>query len=331
MLTLNDSEKNTLIGYIVEGSKKTALMWHPVKKEELRMDADFTEYFESKKFRNRYELTRKQQLELVEFIYQDETPDDVALRKKFYKIRSDIEASLYTELRLDSDQSFEPLLYPHDKKVWPGTGMINGASQSGKTHWVINNYIKANLDGKASQRRRFLYLSAEANSDKSLAPLKRAKYRERIEFVDLSEQTLKDLEVSPQEFWDKNVLPKIEGMPTGSVIIGDDYMDSVVPHQMRKWTDRALRTYRHRGVGALLLQHSLKNGIFSSQAHNSVKFFLLFPRSAKHKIRDWLQKDIGLSRKEADMLDEFAQSGRWMIVNVHTPNFMANDKMVKLF
>ena len=339
MLTLKQDPENQQIGVIWDGKKKKPVYWHPRKNEALREDVDFNDWLESRKFRIKYKLTAAQQSQIIDHLVDDTAPEGSSLRNTFYTIRSDLENRLYTEINLTgSDSVFVPRWYPEDKKAWPGHQFVAGSSGAGKTGTMVWSYIKPNLDGPAKFRRRFLYLSAEANVDKTLKGLKKKKYADWIRFIDLSSESVEkhgvvDVKGDSETYWKEVVKPAIDGMQEGSCIIMDDFQDAAgdLPTRLRRWSNTALRTLRHKGVGVTLLMHSIKSAAFSSQAHNTVKTFILFPRTQKAKIQDWLVKDLGLSMKEARGIQDFADSGRWLFLNVHSPQFMCNEKIIRTF
>ena len=334
MLTFHKNKETVLLGHILEKNKRKPLYWHPKRDDELLIPPDFDSYFASKKFRNKYRLSKPEVEQIVPAIYDDEPLEKGPIKNKFFKIRDDLETSAYTELRLQAGMEFIPQYFAEDKTAWPGTFMVTGASGSGKGYWILNELIKPNLDGPRKNKRKFLYLSAEANVDKTIinSGLKKQKYQNWIQFVDISESGMQSTEYKePQEFFDKYVMPKIKYLPPGSLVILDDYMDSVIPHQLRHFSNKALRTYRHKGIGCLLVLHSIKSGLFSSQSHNSVKGFVLYPRSSFYKIKQWLKDDVNMSPSEIQILNEMKEKARSLYLHVHTPNYIANKRIVKLF
>ena len=334
MLTFSKTPESTLIGHIVEKNSKKPLYWHTKREDQFLIPPDFDDYMRSKKFRNKYKLTATEVEQIIPAIYDDEPIEKAGLKKKFFKVRKDLEDAAYTELRLPSNMEFIPEYYPEDKNEWPGSFMVTAASGAGKDYWILNNLIKPNLDGPRKRKRQFLYLSAEASSDRTIisSGLKKAKYQNHIDFVDISEKGMKNTEYEdPQAFFDKYIMAKVKYLPRGSLIVLSDYMDSIIPHQLRKFANRALRTFRHKGIGCLLVLHSIKSGLFSSQSHNSTKAFVLFPRSSFYKIKDWLSKDVNMSPSEILILDEMREKARSVYLHVHTPNYISNKRIVKLF
>ena len=334
MLTFSKSKEAVLIGNIIEKNKKKQLYWHPKREEELLIPPDFDGYMHSKKFRNKYHLTAKEVALIIPALYEDDPIESGTLKKKFFKVRDDLEESAFTELRLPVNMKFIPQYYPEDKTTWPGSFMVTAASGAGKDYFILNQLIKPNLDGPTRNKRHFLYLSAEANTDKTIiaSGLKKVKYQNWIQFVDISEAGMNVTEhKAPQEFFDKHIMPKIKYLQPGSLVVMSDYMDSAIPHQLRKLSNTALRTFRHKGIGMLLVLHSIKSGLFSSQSHNSVKGFVLFPRSSFYKIKQWLKDDVNMSPHEISILNEMRQKDRSFYLHMHTPNFIANSRIIKLF
>ena len=77
--------------------------------------------------------------------------------------------------------------------------------------------------------------------------------------------------------------------------------------------------------------HRLRHGIWSQQAQSSCRYLTCFPRSNKNKIRDYLNKEIGLTLPESRRaISDFAQHARALTIRLHTPQCLISEKMVRL-
>ena len=91
------------------------------------------------------------------------------------------------------------------------------------------------------------------------------------------------------------------------------------------------RVYRHQSVSLMVILHSIRSGAWSQQAYNSIRYLVLFPRSQKGKITNYLNQDIGLPLREArETVRSFSQTGRHMIVRLHSPECLIGPKLIKI-
>ena len=333
MLTLSNGTEHVEITKIKQSRnrKKQPLYWSPVIKPELRNSIDdLSYYFKNEDFRDRFELSTQQAQDI-----QQALEDDCVCEKfqqKHFKCKRFIHESLNTEMDLSgTDQTFE-FGFPPGSESYGWSTFVCGSSGAGKTHWVMQ-LIKRNLDGPKKDRRHFLYISNEFYIDKTLAPLKADKYRENFSGIDISEHSLTESGKSPQEFFDTEIKVRIDASPRGTIVICDDCPDAhpLVAENMRRLIIKLQRVGRHTGIGLVYLLHSLKSGLWSSTAYSSCRYIVVFPRSMKNKIRDFFEKDLGVTRREAKrQCHDFAQTGRAMICRMHAPSAFINEKLIRL-
>ena len=108
-------------------------------------------------------------------------------------------------------------------------------------------------------------------------------------------------------------------------------MDSCCPDELRRLINRGLRVFRHQSISLMVILHSIRSGAWSQQAYNSIRYLVLFPRSQKGKITNYLNQDIGLPLREArETVRSFAQTGRHMIVRLHSPECLIGPKLIKI-
>jgi hypothetical protein len=195
--------------------------------------------------------------------------------------------------------------------------------------------LKNNLDGPKSDKRHVLWLSAELAIDRTIAPLRdNVKYNEWFTGIDISEKAIEDSQYSsPEEFFEKDVKLRIDTAPEGSIVVADDAQDShpVVAELMRRMMIKLQRVGRHKKIGLMYSLHKLASGQWSSQAYSSCQNIIVFPRSNKNKIRDFLEREIGMTRKEARRaVKDFGQSARALIVRLHAPQLLMSEKLIRL-
>ena len=111
----------------------------------------------------------------------------------------------------------------------------------------------------------------------------------------------------------------------------DDFRDSVFADYMRRYVDRGLRVLRHKGVTVIMILHSLRAGAWSSQAHNSVGYMVVFPRSQRNKLIQYFNSELAIPLKEArEVVRRFALDSRSVILHKHTPECLIGTQLVRL-
>ena len=333
MLTFENGEEHTVISQIKQKrNKKTQpLYWSPIIKPELRNSIDSLDYFfGNEDFRDRFELSHDQASEIKGALEQDSVCEKY--QQKHFKCKRFIHESLNVEMDLSgTDQTFD-FRFPPGGDTYGWSTFCCGNSGAGKTRWCVDLILK-NLNGPSKDKRHFIYVSNEFHIDKTLTPLKKDKYRDYFQGVDISDHSLTESEKTPQEFFETEVKVRIDACPRGTIVICDDCPDAhpVVAEAMRNLIIKLQRVGRHSGVGLIFLLHKLSSGLWSSQAYSSARYIVVFPRSMKNKIRDFLEKDIGITRKEAKRhLLDFSQTGRAMICRMHSPCAFMNEKLIRL-
>jgi hypothetical protein len=295
------------------------------------MSVDSLESFNTEKFRDRFKLSNPQASEIIQHIQKKTTPEG-GLQNKFFKVKKYLEEALFTEMDVSNSNQKIMVDYP-DGDTWACTELVCSGSGAGKT-WFLKEKVKRCLDGKAKNRRDFLWVSNEYLIDSTIDELKKPKYIDNFQGIDISDSAINQSTETqgPQEYFDKIVKPAIDQMPPRSVIIVDDSMDSPIRKQMLFMINRLLRTGRHTKRGLAYILHRIKSGLASQQASSSCRYYVLFPRSQKGKIIDFLS-DLGFTRKEArQQVADFADSrSRHLIVRLHSPTALINEELLRLF
>jgi len=330
MLTLTDHPSNIQIAELIDDKKRTPIYFHPKKNPALQIQVENIAEFNTEEFRERFSITRKQADEIVTHL-QSGTEPEGSLQSIYFKVKTFISNSLYIEMDLRSSESQRiEINFPPGNDTWGELSIVCGASGSGKT-WFIMDKVRRNLDGPKKNRRRFIWISAEFNKDKTLVHLKKDKYRPYFTGIDVSEQSFVMSTLTRQEFFEREVRDVVDQTQPGTVIVFDDPVDSSIAQQLRPFITSMLRTGRHDGIGLLYILHSIRSGSWSSQGQNSIKWFVVFPRSQKGKIRNYLNQDIGLTLKESrEHVADFAESGRAMMVRIHSPQLIVSEKLLRL-
>lgn len=330
MLTLKKHPENVELCKLKSGKKLIPLYWHPVKNESLRLAVTDLKGFNNELFRDRFQVSDKQSEELLDHLNAGTTPEG-PLQKTFFKMKRFISDSLYNEMNLVGSKQELQIHFPPGNDTWPEHCVYAGASNSGKSFDATSRILQ-NLNGPEKNRRRFTIISNEWNKDKTLEPLKSEKYRNYVEGIDVSEQSLKNSHhETAKQFFENEVLPSVEHAIQGQVLFFDDPLDSCCPVELRQLINRGIRTFRHNDVGVQFVLHSIRSGIWSSTASSNCKYFVLFPRSQRGKVRDYLNAEMGSTLREArEHVADFAASARAMYVRLFSPQCLINKKMIRL-
>lgn len=328
MLTLQKHPDNVEICKLVSGKKKIPVMWHPTEQESLRNAVTDLSSFDTERFRDRFELTGEQSGEIFGGLKTNTVHEKN--QQKYFLVKRHIRDRLLQEMDVsDTNQHFEVNF--DENLEHTGHWLVVSSTGGGKTFFCAQMCLR-NLDGPKALRRHILVISSEWRADKSLAPLKQDKHMQYVTGVDVSEESLKNSQYdTAQEFFDNEVRLRCENMPRGGICLFDDAMDSCCPSQLRTLINKMLRVSRHQGTSILVILHSIRSGAWSSQAYNSIRALVLFPRSQKNKIVNFLNRDIGMPLKEARRtIREFAQVSRTMICRIQAPECLIGSQILKL-
>ena len=224
--------------------------------------------------------------------------------------------------------------FPRDRETWPGTLTAIASSGGGKTHFVVAMILRYLKSVDAHNRRSILWLSPELEIDKSLKPLRdNHKWDMWFHGIDISEQTLKKKGMDAASFFQKEISEKIESIGENALVIFDDFPDgarALYPFLERLYNSM-LRVARHRNMGVISLIHTYAHGRASSQALQSNKSIVFFPRSQQSRCIQFLRDYLSLQTHEAkELARRFASLGRWMCIQMHSPVCIYNEKYLVL-
>jgi hypothetical protein len=330
MLTLHEKGNKQVATFTGVGKRKrTNVFWHERIDKSLMNSVEDVQVFNTEDVRDELEISKPQADALFEHLEKETTP--VTLVQKFFRLKRLVTERLLTEMDMGTESETFQIDFP-DGKGFVGHHMIVGATSSGKTYFAMQKILR-NLKGPEKNRRRFLIVSAQYFKDKTLEPLRQKKYEKYVDGIDAGEDGLVDSQsANAEEFFESEIKLRAENAPPGTVVLLDDFRDTVCSEQLRKWVNRGLRVLRHKDISLMIILHSIRSGAYSSQAHNSVKYMTVFPRSQRGKITAYLNTDLGVRYREAEsIVKRFAQSGRHMTISLHAPEIFVGPKLLKLF
>jgi len=327
MLTLHKNKNTHVLCQIVSGRKKTDLYYHPTEEHKLMNAVEDLSVFNTQDFRDNFELSKSQANLIFEALNREEDVEEDKLQAKFFKVKRYVKELLMTTMDLAGTNErfqvdFEPTL------LFSGHILFCGSTMSGKTTALIKMLLRA-LKQPKERRRQIIYLSAEWDRDASLAAIKDDKYREYVTGIGISEKDVP--ENMTKEDYFVSIKAQIDSSPRGALICADDSQDSFAPHEFRRLFDKMLRCARHDCKTVCLIYHSIKNGVFTSQSMNSVRYLVLFPRSQRQKIITFFNKDLQIpAQKTRDLVKKFSQTGRTLILRMHSPEALIGEQFLTL-
>ena len=313
------------------GKEEKPIYWHPKVDKSLRNTVeDLGCFFGKEEFRDQFELTQEQSELIKNSLATDHIPEKH--QHKHFKVKKYLGECLINEMDISDTESTFEIRFPPNKE-WAASEIVCAGSGAGKTHYTVSRCL-ANLKLKPSQRRHFYYFSAEWNLDTSLQELKQEKFKEYVTGIDCGEEAVNEsMYETAEEFFINEIKLRVDTAEPSSVIIFDDPQDmnGEIAHLVRDLQNRLMRVGRHRVLGLMFLTHNLRGGNWTAQCSNSCKWFTLFPKSQSAKIRDFLNRDLGLTLKEARRAVKiFKQTGRVMRVHLHAPNCIVGDQFIML-
>ena len=196
---------------------------------------------------------------------------------------------------------------------------------------VLLRYLRAT---PMHQRRACIWISPELKIDKTLKPLRdNKKLSLWFHGIDISEQNLRKKGMDAASFFQKEIVEKIESVGENALIVYDDFPDgsrSLYPFLERHYNSQ-LRVARHRNQGIISLIHTYAHGKASSQALQSNKTVIFYPRSQQSRCVQFLRDYLQLPTQQAkSIVKRFAALDRWMAIQMHSPVCIYNGKYLVL-
>ena len=342
MLTLVKTDDAVPIVGIYSGAKakrpdETVYFTHHTKKENENVaKAAGVLHLHKASLKKEFRLNEADFKEVCRMIDEEQEPEQGdPLRSEYWQILERFENFLQREMWIGDDDGvrFE-MNFPLKKSDWVGTTSVIGSSGSGKTYHVVSmiqRYFKA---APIHARRQVVWLSPELKLDKTLSKLRdNDRYKLWFHGIDISEQHLKEKGLDAASFFQKEIVEKIDGMGDDLVLVLDDFPDAaraLYPY-LERFYNSMLRVARHKNYGVISLIHTYAHGKASSQALQSNKQCLFFPRSQQARciqfMRDYLQLNTNYAK---ELVRKFASLGRWMCIQMHSPVCVYNESYLVL-
>ena len=183
-------------------------------------------------------------------------------------------------------------------------------------------------------RRQVVWLSPELKIDKTLKKLRdNDRYRLWFHGIDISEKNLKEKGLDAASFYKQEISDKIDGMGDDLILVLDDFPDAaraLYPF-LERFYNSMLRVARHRNYGVISLIHTYAHGKASSQALQSNKTIVFYPRSQQARCIQFLRDYLQLGTNQAkELVRKFASLGRWMALQMHSPVCCYNESYLVL-
>jgi hypothetical protein len=274
--------------------------------------------------------------EVCRMIDAEEEPEQGdGLKSEYWQILERYDELLQREMYIgdDAEARFE-INFPTDRETWPGTMTCIASSGGGKTYFVVQMLLRYYRATPMQSRRACIWISPELEIDKTLKPLRdNRKLAMWFHGVDISEQNLRKKGLDAASFYQKEIVDKIESMGENALIVYDDFPDgsrSLYPFLERHYNSQ-LRVARHRNQGIISLIHTYAHGKASSQALQSNKTVIFYPRSQQSRCVQFLRDYLQLQTQQAkSIVRRFASLDRWMAIQMHSPVCIYNGKYLVL-
>ena len=116
------------------------------------------------------------------------------------------------------------------------------------------------------------------------------------------------------------------------MVAGDDLEDSPAYVPLHREFERLIRVGRHKGISPVFfINHRILSGYYGKQLSNTVAWRVLFPRSSKHKLVQWLRDFISMSQQAArNLVNRVLPTSRWLAIHMHSPVCAISEKFITL-
>ena len=220
--------------------------------------------------KDRLKVNSNQLNDAIELIQHDKEPDEShsgAVRRSYYHVKRLVKQLLREEMDLldQKGKSRFEINYPtKDVSDWGfGTAFVAGSSGSGKGYFTTSLILRHWKAANPRNRRHVWYITPELHDDLTLRRISDLKkYEPWFHGIDVSFETFETSGKSEEQFFQDAIKGPLSHQ-RNCIICVDDSQDSPIAADLRKFTDRLLRTGRHKGNSVITLQHSLRNSAFS--------------------------------------------------------------------
>ena len=280
-----------------------------------------------KAIKKREHLNDEDYSEICRMIDTSEEPEiHHPLRHSFWHVKEHYDRLLKREMFIgdigDDDSVEFQLNFPLKPTDWPGTFTCIASSGGGKTHFVVAMILRYWKRCDIVRRRPVIWLSPELEIDKTLEPLKKERWRLWFHGIDISEQNLRKKGMDAASYFQTEIQDKIESVGENALVVFDDFPDgaqALYPFLERLYNSM-LRVARHRNMGVVSLIHTYAHGKASSQALQSNKNIIFYPRSQQSRCVQFLRDFCQLPTSRAkELVRRFGALDRWMCIQMHSP------------
>jgi len=339
MISLKEGEHaQKICDYYDESGKKQTVWFHQRAIPELRNVIESVgPILKDPEFRDQFDLSTKD-IELLTTAIENETvPEDSKLRKKYFRTKKKVESLGLSEMNIqDTSGKFE-INISDNKKDFEGAWQITSASQGGKTHW-FKELVKRHWENVPKGKRRPLVMvSTEETIDRTLHDLKRKRFADWYVGVDVSQDAFQEWQdtnnkKSADDWYNDVIKPVLKGMDRNTMLCGDDLEDSPAYIPLHREFERLIRVGRHKGISPVFfINHRILSGWYGKQLGNTVRYRILFPRSSKHKLIQWLNTHVSLSLNSArNLVNRVVPHSRWLAIRMTSPVCAISEKYIKL-
>jgi len=278
------------------------------------------------------------------------------IRNGYRKLHQYLKDKLKGEIDLtNTPYIIKPVIDKHPGTNHIGHIAIIGATGSGKTTWAKNTIMDL-----YDRDKRKIYLVSRKTNDPSLKDLKKLAKKNYIQLDlkaymddDSSDDNIPMYQNEIPNFNTNNLyedmktpkFPKMEDFAAKSkkdpkktisnFIIFDD-IDTVGNKELQRsiyhLRDDILQVGRGYNIVAFNMSHVLFGNHITKQVLNDSRLIILFPKSSNVQVRKLFQNRFGFGKRKVDkLINKLKQTGRSVIIHTFYPNYLVNDKIIRLF
>ena len=179
-----------IIDVFLDGEMKSLYFHHNIDLNKSNLLDDVEGTLRDYDFREKYDLSNSDIEQLIKALKTDTIPE-TKLRTKYFKVKRALTNLSLNEMSLEEGDRFEINL-PSKISDFAGHYQIQGNSGAGKTRFTCE-LLKRHWDNSTKgNKRKVLYVSNEAFTDKTLQMLRKKRYEKWFQPLDISDKSLED-------------------------------------------------------------------------------------------------------------------------------------------
>lgn len=193
---------------------------------------------------------------------------------------------------------------------WDGHIFIAGATGAGKSFMIKNMLLN-------DKKKRKIWLVTDLESmDPSLKEL-------------FEMGRMKKVKTTPKDAkYDVNIDYMVEHLEN-TIIVFDDISPS--NKDVLSFRDNVLEKGRHKNIMAIVVNHQLRQWGVTKCCLNDSEFVICFPSANRAENLTFLNDKYHMTRAESKKIIDIAQrDGRYMIIHLWNPNFIATAKSLMM-